>query len=152
MSVPIHTSAADLESQNIDIRNASELVDFPVSASSHDVEYRYLTFESHIPLIPVLPQNVPGEIPPCPNLTDYDDPFAWSRTRKNLMTYLSCSVNITAAYAAGSYASPAFELTEKWGYPMSPTMSASRSSHWALESPLWSSLHFQKSMAGGRFS
>lgn len=115
MSVPIHTSAADVESQHIDIRNASELVDFPLSASSHDVEYRYLTFESHIPLIPVLPQNAPGELPPCPNLTDYDDPFAWSRTRKNLMTYLSCSVNITAAYAAGSYASPAFELTEKWG-------------------------------------
>lgn len=115
MSAPLHTEATDLESQDIRIRNASELAAIPDSLHSQDIQYRYLTFESDIPLNPILPQNVSGEIPPCPNLTDYDNPFAWSLTRKKFMTYLSCSVNITAAFAAGSYASPAYKLTEKWG-------------------------------------
>jgi multidrug resistance protein len=115
MSAALHTEATDLESQDVRIRNASELTAIPDSPHSQDIEYRYLTFESDIPLNPILPQDVSGEIPPCPNLTDYDNPFAWPLTRKKLMTYLSCSVNIVAAYAAGSYASPAYELTEKWG-------------------------------------
>lgn len=119
MSIPIHADTVDSESRDVYIRNASGLGGSPDYSIPQDVEYRYLTFDSHIPLHPVLPQNKEdarlSQIPSCPNLTDYDDPYAWSLTRKNLMTYLSCSVNITAAYAAGSYASPAFELTEKWG-------------------------------------
>jgi len=79
-----------------------------------DIEYRYLTFDTEVPLVPVLPDGIKHELPTSPNLKKYDDPFTWSLKRKNLMTYLACSVNITAAYSAGSYASPAFELTEKW--------------------------------------
>ena len=85
------------------------------SPEPNDIEYRYLTFESEIPMNPVLLPDGKAEMPPCPNLKDYDNPFTWSPRRKELMTYLSCSVNITAAYSAGSYASPAFQLTEKWG-------------------------------------
>jgi multidrug resistance protein len=87
----------------------------PQPSDSEEIEYRYLTFESDIPLNPVTPPDFKGQLPPCPNLRDYDNPFTWSLTRKRLMTYLSCSVNITAAYSAGSYASPAVELTNKWG-------------------------------------
>ncbi|KIX09010.1 uncharacterized protein Z518_00088 [Rhinocladiella mackenziei CBS 650.93] len=82
---------------------------------SPDIEYRYLTFETDIPLTPILPPDPKAEIPPCPNLRDYDNPFSWSLTRKRLLTYLSCSVNITAAYSAGSYAAPAAGMTQKWG-------------------------------------
>lgn len=79
------------------------------------VEYRYLTFDTDIPITPVLPRTLQrADLPPCPKLKDYDDPFTWSLTRKNLLTYLSCSVNIAAAYSAGSYASPAEELMRLW--------------------------------------
>lgn len=79
------------------------------------VQYRYLTFDTDIPVTPVLPRTLQrADLPPCPKLQDYDDPFAWSLTRKNLLTYLSCSVNIVAAYSAGSYASPAEELMRLW--------------------------------------
>ncbi|KAL2424444.1 MFS-rype transporter paaT [Exophiala dermatitidis] len=86
-----------------------------LSTDSQEIEYRYLTFQSELPLTPIFPPDFKGKIPPCPNLRDYDDPFTWSLTHKRLMTYLSCSVNITAAYSAGSYAAPAYVLTKKWG-------------------------------------
>jgi multidrug resistance protein len=82
--------------------------------ASDGIEYRYLTFESDIPLHPVLPQGLTTELPSCPNLKDYENPLTWSLTRKKLMTYLSCSVNALAAYSSGAYASPTFQLTEKW--------------------------------------
>ncbi|EXJ93545.1 hypothetical protein A1O1_01937 [Capronia coronata CBS 617.96] len=85
------------------------------SIDSHEIEYRYLTFQSDIPLTPIFPPDFKGQVPPCPNLRDYEDPFTWSLTRKRLMTYLSCSVNITASYSAGSYSSPEYILSEKWG-------------------------------------
>lgn len=87
----------------------------PTTSIHNDVEYRYLTFDSDIPLIPILPPGSKVDLPSCPNLKKYDDPFTWSLTRKKLLTYLSCSVNITAAYSAGAYASPTFQLTKKWG-------------------------------------
>ncbi|KAI1615831.1 MFS transporter [Exophiala viscosa] len=85
------------------------------SSGTEEIQYRYLSFESNIPLTPVIPPIVQHDIPQCPNLRNYDDPFAWSKTRKNLMTYLSCAINVTASYSAGSYTSPAFQLTKKWG-------------------------------------
>ncbi|KIV86364.1 hypothetical protein PV11_01978 [Exophiala sideris] len=85
------------------------------SSGSEGIQYRYLNFESEIPLIPVIPPTVKHDIPQCPNLRDYDDPFTWSKTRKNLMTYLSCAINVTASYTAGAYTAPAFQLTKKWG-------------------------------------
>ncbi|KEF54560.1 uncharacterized protein A1O9_09002 [Exophiala aquamarina CBS 119918] len=115
MVAPVHIEATDLESQEVGICKPSGYAAFPGSQNSGNIEYRYLTFDSALPLNPIFPPDLSIQIPPCPNLKDYDNPFAWSLTRKKLMTYLSCSVNITAAYSAGSYASPALELTEKWG-------------------------------------
>jgi multidrug resistance protein len=80
-----------------------------------DIVQQYLTFQSKLPVKPVRGKDASGELPPMPNLRDYDNPFEWARSRKNIMTWLSCSVNITAAYSAGSYASPADTLTQKWG-------------------------------------
>lgn len=102
-------------SQHVPVYDHPVFTARPGSPDSQPIEYRYLNFESDIPLVPVIPPGVKGEIPSCPNLRKYDNPFAWPRTRKYLLTCLSCSVNITAAYSAGAYAAPAFELTEKWG-------------------------------------
>ena len=116
----------DKESQKKDMNlsprgDSPTTQDVPISNipifTSHDapeIEYHYLTFESDIPLTPVLPPNVKTELPPCPNIGDYDNPMTWPLTRKNLVTYLCSSVNILAAYASGAYASPAYVLTEKW--------------------------------------
>lgn len=101
--------------QNVPISDNPNQTHTPQSLDSEDIEYRYLTFETVVPLNPVLPPDSKAELPPCPNLRDYDNPVTWSLTRKKLMTYLSCSVNLTGAYAAGSYASPTAELTQKWG-------------------------------------
>jgi hypothetical protein len=85
----------------------------PTYDSNDDIEYRYMTFDSHIPIVPALPDtNV--ELPPCPDLGSYNSPFEWPRLQKQLMTYLSCSVNACAAYASGSYAFPEDQLTKKW--------------------------------------
>ena len=86
MVAPVRIDAANLESQNVRIGKPSQSAACPGSLPSDDIEYRYLTFESDIPLSPVFPLNSSVQGPPCPNLTDYDNPFDWSLTRKNLMT------------------------------------------------------------------
>jgi len=85
------------------------------SESLGDIEYEYLNFDTELSLKPVFPDNIVKEYPPCPNLKTYDNPFTWSKTRKNLMTWVSCATNMTAAYAAGSYAAPEAQLTKLWG-------------------------------------
>ena len=79
------------------------------------IVHLYLTFQSDIPTVPFASKEVAAGLPPMPSLRDYDNPLEWSRPRKKFMTVLSCSVNMTAAYSAGSYASPADILTQKWG-------------------------------------
>ncbi|KIW92799.1 uncharacterized protein Z519_06648 [Cladophialophora bantiana CBS 173.52] len=114
--IPISVGGVDdLTAQNVPLQNDPRYPPIPGPLDANDIEYRYLTFETDMPLNAILPSGVKNELPPCPNLRDYDNPFTWSLTRKKLMTYLSCSVNITAAYSAGSYASPTAQLTEKWG-------------------------------------
>ena len=85
------------------------------SSKRGGIDWRYMTFTTAIPTTPVLEPNAHIELPPCPDLKQYDSPFYWSPLRKNLITYLSCSVNTVAAYAAGSYAAPEEQLREKWG-------------------------------------
>lgn len=79
------------------------------------IEWRYLTFDTEIPITPALPSTGKADLPPCPNLRRYDDPFQWSLARKRLVTYLACACNIIAAYASGAYAFPEKQLTAKWG-------------------------------------
>jgi hypothetical protein len=92
--------------------------DRETSGSTSAVEYYYLAFSTTIPTAPVLPlhlTHIAKDLPPCPNLHQYDNPFDWSIKRKWLITVLSCSVNAVAAYGSGAYASPERQLTEKWG-------------------------------------
>ncbi|KAK5951122.1 hypothetical protein OHC33_007875 [Knufia fluminis] len=85
------------------------------STNTEEIEHLYLNFDTQIATRPVFPDNATKDYPPCPNLKEYDDPFTWSKTRKNLMTWVSCATNMTAAYSAGSYAAPEAQLTELWG-------------------------------------
>lgn len=85
------------------------------STNTREIEYVYLDFDTEIATRPVFPDNAFQDYSPCPNLKEYDDPFTWSKTRKNLMTWVCCTTNMTAAYSAGSYAAPEAQLTEIWG-------------------------------------
>jgi len=85
------------------------------STDTEEIDYVYLNFDTEIATRPVFPGNAVKDYPSCPNLKQYDDPFTWSKTRKNLMTWVSCATNMTAAYSSGSYASPEAQLTELWG-------------------------------------
>ena len=86
-----------------------------LTVKDNAIVHHYLTFQSDIPTVPFASKEIAAELPPMPSLRDYDNPLEWSRPRKKFMTVLSCSVNMTAAYSAGSYASPADILTQKWG-------------------------------------
>lgn len=85
------------------------------SPNIEDIEYVYLNFDTEIATRPVFPDNTVKDYPPCPRLKKYDNPYTWSKSRKNLMTWVSCATNMTAAYSAGAYAAPAEQLTELWG-------------------------------------
>src|ERR1700761_909198 len=116
ISLPLaEDGALEVAAQNVDEAKVPISKQTTDSLQEDGIEYRYLTFESDMPSGPMLPPNTKVQLPPCPDLTAYENPFNWSLKRKKFMTYLSCSVNITAAYAAGSYASPTAQLTEKWG-------------------------------------
>lgn len=85
-----------------------------IPSDDQEIVYEYLTFKSAIPTRPILPDGISRELPPCPNLKPYANPFDWSKRKKRLVTWVACACNITAAYAAGSYAFPADALTKKW--------------------------------------
>ena len=106
----------DHQVQEADVHPSAETSPVLTSGghASTDIEYLYLTFSTVVATEPKFPYDTGKDYPPCPNLKDYDDPFTWSRTRKNVMTCVSCATNITAAYAAGSYAAPGAQLTELW--------------------------------------
>jgi hypothetical protein len=109
-SVPAPEVVALPSEKNEDLSNGDEIVRW-----SDGIEYRQMAFDSQIPTITVQQPGSMIDIPPCPDLSRYQSPYQWSPTRKNLMTYLACSVNGVAAYASGSYASPEDQLREKWG-------------------------------------
>lgn len=86
-----------------------------VDISPGQLSYQYLTFKTEIATRAVWPNEEPSrDVPQIPNYQQYDDPLDWALPRKRAMTCLACSVNAVAAYAAGSYESPADTLTEKW--------------------------------------
>lgn len=75
--------------------------------SQDGVRYEYLTFDSPIPV------DEAAGIPP-PNLRQYDSPFGWSASRKNIVLVISCWCTFTAAYSAGAYSIASEPQREKW--------------------------------------
>ena len=87
----------------------------PYLQADEPIVYHYLTFETELPS--------PNGIGPCrntaaapapPELRNYVSPFTWSESRKNFMTWLSCTVTVVTAYTAGSYSPASQQLAEYW--------------------------------------
>lgn len=100
------------------IEMAEKSTSSPLSSRSSkdggDIEYVYLEFDTELATTPVFPDQATPDYPKHPDLNKYTNPFTWSKRRKNLMTWVSCATNAAAAYAAGSYAAPEMQLTERW--------------------------------------
>ena len=120
-SIDLYTSAASVRSdgsgtgQLTVVNSFEDIPGHDEDTVDKEIEYRYLDFDTEIPTTPIAPASAESALPPCPNLHKYDNPFAWPRQRKYVLTGICCAVNCTAAYASGSYASPETQLTDKWG-------------------------------------
>lgn len=113
---PTNVSATAPEIAAVPSHNDASSPQSPEPILGHDgVEYRYMDFSTHVPTTPALPPGMNTALPPGPDLTRYTSPYEWPHLQKQLMTYLSCSVNACAAYASGSYAAPEEQLAQKWG-------------------------------------
>jgi hypothetical protein len=86
-----------------------------------DIVHHYLTFETDLPIPAYLPRVEPSSTdtrsppPQRPNLKKYGDPFQWSKKRKSILTWMSVTSTMLAAYAAGSYSSGEVQMEKEWG-------------------------------------
>ena len=89
----------------------------PTNSSSEDIAYHYLTFETPIPRPSYLgsPYNITTNPPEEPDLRKYESPFKWSKSRKQAITWLSCTATAVTAYTAGSYTAGYDQMTGYWG-------------------------------------
>lgn len=86
------------------------------SQQESEIEHLYLNFDTPLPTPARLSSAQHDQpLPAYPNLKDYTSPFLWPKSRKSVITLISCGVTALAAYAAGEYTPAADELTEKWG-------------------------------------
>lgn len=81
-------------------------------ASEDGMRYEYLTFETQIPLDESASSEHAAISPP--NLRQFDSPFDWSSSRKNIILVISCWCTFTAAYSAGAYSIASDPQRERW--------------------------------------
>lgn len=80
------------------------------------ITHHYLTFETELPN----PTSISRKnsdwptAPEPPNLIKYTSPFLWSKSRKNLIIWLSCVATMFTAFTAGAYSPGAAQMTEEW--------------------------------------
>ena len=110
-AAPLDVSVPDRQSNHTEEQNSTSSAS---SSPSHDLKFEYLTWKTEIPLRPVVSEGVTKDLPPQPDLKHYGNPLEWSIPKKRVATIVVCTVNITAAYSAGSYSFPADTLTKKW--------------------------------------
>lgn len=88
-----------------------------VGSTQVPITYRYLTFETTLPLASQhsseKPDGLSGLEPP--DLTNYASPFTWPAYRKNTIVCLSCITTMLVCYAAGSYDAASGQIIAKWG-------------------------------------
>ena len=88
-----------------------------VNSTQVPVTYRYLTFDTTLPLpsqhSPKSSDGLPGPEPP--DLTNYVSPFTWSAFRKNTIIWISCIASVIVCWAAGSYDAASGQMRAKWG-------------------------------------
>lgn len=87
-----------------------------VDSTQGPITYRYLTFETTLPIPSQLssmkPSGLPGPDPP--DLTSYVSPFTWPTFRKNTIIFLSCITSIFVCYAAGAYDAASGPISKQW--------------------------------------
>lgn len=68
----------------------------------------YLSFDTDLPHPASWQQSTPSDdaLPKCPDLKAYTNPQAWSKSRKNVLLFLSCLATLLTAYTAGAYSPP----------------------------------------------
>lgn len=83
---------------------------------SLELEHRYLEFDTPLPTPCISLPPRPGQSPPpeCPKLEKYTSPFGWSKWRKTVMCYISCTVTMLAGLSAGEVSPAASILAKKW--------------------------------------
>ncbi|EEH46998.2 uncharacterized protein PADG_03096 [Paracoccidioides brasiliensis Pb18] len=90
----------------------------PVEQLEDEIQYHYLTFDTLLPS-PTgisIPRSNKQPPPNPPDLRPYiSSPYTWQRSRKRVITALSCLVTCLASVAAGAYSPPEKILTEAWG-------------------------------------
>lgn len=88
-----------------------------IKSTQAPITYRYLTFETTLPLASQYSSGTPAgsPTPEPPDLTNYASPFTWSKFRKNIIVWLSVITSTVVCYAAGSYDATYDQIHEKWG-------------------------------------
>lgn len=96
--------------------------DLPVDSSTEGIVWRYLTFETELPLPTSLhPSTQPttasehGSPPEPPDLVKYTNPFDWTEKRKNFTIWVACAITALTAYSAGSYTPGVAQMSTEWG-------------------------------------
>ncbi|PGH12497.1 hypothetical protein AJ79_04241 [Helicocarpus griseus UAMH5409] len=82
-----------------------------------EIHYHYLNFDTPLPSPTGISVSQPDQrpVPEAPDLRPYISPFTWRKSRKWVITAISCVVTSLSAMAAGSYSPPDKILTKAWG-------------------------------------
>ncbi|EEH07080.1 conserved hypothetical protein [Histoplasma capsulatum G186AR] len=112
------------ETENRNLEKKDDIANSTQSSSSsagrcngkEEFQYHYLTFDTPLPPPTGISVPRPGQprAPEQPDLQPYISPFTWRKSRKWVVTMLSCLVTTLSAMAAGAYSPPEQILTEKW--------------------------------------
>lgn len=82
------------------------------SQDGDGIRYEFLTFETQIPFDDSIASGDAAVT--LPSLRQYDSPFDWSASRKNIILVISCWCTFTAAYSAGAYSIASEPQRERW--------------------------------------
>ena len=77
------------------------------------IVYHYLTFDTELPLPSTsgARDQDDSSLDQPPDLSRFGNPLAWSKPRKDLVIYLSCTSTMVTAYTAGSYAAGSAQMS-----------------------------------------
>ncbi|KAG5298390.1 MFS multidrug transporter [Histoplasma ohiense] len=115
---PQETENRNLEKKD-DIANSTQSSSAAAAGrcnGKEEFQYHYLTFDTPLPPPTGIAVPRPGQprAPEQPDLRPYISPFTWRKSRKGVVTMLSCLVTTLSAMAAGAYSPPEQILIEKW--------------------------------------
>jgi hypothetical protein len=113
---PCEPATAQTADTNLDEKKHSEDMPESEEEESAEIVHHYLTYSTELPEPTSVCPTGEGQqpAPEAPNLKNYDSPFDWPETRKNMTIYLSCFITALTAFSAGSYSPGVGQMTEEW--------------------------------------